>query len=231
MIDDCLVGSSPNGYATGDPAGDGIVIGTPWKESRDRIPYSFALADWGKVSAIEAVGRGERLAVAAGRHVGLFSLASSTSVRESCAAGSGMRRAGGIRIQKLLWETDLPFPVSWIKDSPAKREIFVSGEGAFAALSEESGGQLKQFLLKADLAWGSGAVPLALAGNQLIGADRLGGIYSWSLSTDSTTANVLLEPTASQSLGFAHMAICGDRILCGYNRGGYRLLYADIRPT
>ncbi len=218
MIDGCLVGSSPNGYATEDPAADGIVIGEPWQPhaapgSRNRIRSTFLLDDWGKVSAVEAVENGDKLGIVSGRRLGLFSL----------------YRNGGLKIEKLLWETDLPFPVSWIKYSPANRELFVAGEGGSASFSDESGAPLKQFLLKADLAWGNGAVPLALAGDQLIGADRMGGIYSWSLSAGSPEARVILEPSASQSLGFAHMALCGDHVLCGYNRGGYRILYANVR--
>lgn len=212
MIDDCLVGSSPGGYATDDPAKDGIVIGEPWGDSRERIRCSFALADWGKVSAVEAAGLRGGLAVAAGRRLGLFSL----------------RRSGRVRIDRLLWKVDLSFSVRWIKYAPMERKFFVAGD-EFVAVSEESGKLLQQFPLAPDIAWGNGAVPLGLAGDQLIGADRLGGIYSWDNS--SASARIIREPDATQSLGFAHMAICGNHILCGYNRGGYRILHANIRTN
>jgi hypothetical protein len=217
MIDGCLVGSSPNGYATEDAAADGIVIGEPWQShvasgSRNRIRSTFILEDWGKVSAVEATGNGNELAIVSGRRLGLFSL----------------MKNGALEIKKLLWETELPFSASWIKGSPERREILVAGEGEFASFSEEAGARLKRFPLKTDLAWGNGAVPLALAGDRLIGADRFGGIFSWTLQTASATGNVLLEPTASQPLGFAHMAVCGNHVLCGYNRGGYRVIHADL---
>jgi hypothetical protein len=38
-------------------------------------------------------------------------------------------------------------------------------------------------------------------------------------------------PVASTSLGIAHMAVVADRVLCGFNRGGYRLFsFAQLAP-
>ncbi len=212
LIDGCLIGTSPNGFATEDPARDGIVIGKSWEESNGRISFSFELSDWGKVSAIAQICPGNALAIAAGQRLGLFSVK-------------------GAAISSLLWQIDLPFAILWIKDNPAQKKILVAGDSPFAVLDADSGRLLQQFRLTPALAWGNGAVPLTLAHDQLIGADRLGGIYSWSLKaedSDSASPKTLLTETAAQPLGFAHMAISGNHVLCGYNRGGYKILCAPL---
>jgi hypothetical protein len=72
-----------------------------------------------------------------------------------------------------------------------------------------------------DVAWGNGGVAVVMAGSGLCAAGRTGRLH-WLADARSgrfaSTASL-----AQSSLGIAHAAAVGDRVLYGFNRGGYRL--------
>jgi hypothetical protein len=93
--------------------------------------------------------------------------------------------------------------------------------GGFAALDASDGHVRVRGRFADDLAWGNGGVPLALVGGGLCGIGRQGQLYTFDTRNGSllgTSAAI-----ADASLGIAHAAALGDRLLYGFNRGGYRL--------
>jgi hypothetical protein len=62
---------------------------------------------------------------------------------------------------------------------------------------------------------------VVIAAGLVCGIGRTGEIDAYSTADGEPRAR--MDPFASDSLGIAHAAVVGDRILYGFNRGGYRL--------
>jgi hypothetical protein len=75
--------------------------------------------------------------------------------------------------------------------------------------------------LPADVAWGTGGVAVAPFGRGLVAAGRTGHLHV--VDAHDATASRSTSPLGDASLGIAHVAVDGPRVLCGFNRGGYRL--------
>ncbi len=93
--------------------------------------------------------------------------------------------------------------------------------GGFAALDPADGKTVVSGLLPDDVAWGTGGVAVAPFGAMLAVADRSGCLHLVDPYLGTTHRST--PPLASTSLGIAHLAVVGRRVLCGFNRGGYRL--------
>jgi hypothetical protein len=98
------------------------------------------------------------------------------------------------------------------------------GGGGFAALDPTDGRVVVRGRFSEDLAWGNGGVALVLVPGALCGIGRRGELYFFD--TRDGTPLATSPAIADASLGIAHAAAVGDRVLYGFNRGGYRLFAA-----
>jgi hypothetical protein len=93
--------------------------------------------------------------------------------------------------------------------------------GGFVAVEPTDGRVVVRGRFSEDLAWGNGGVAAVCASGALCGIGRRGELYRFD-SRDGTLV-ATSAPIADTSLGIAHAAADGDRVLYGFNRGGYRL--------
>jgi hypothetical protein len=134
-----------------------------------------------------------------------------------------------------IWEKDVPFRVAalvwhdhalWVAgpDSGGVVDDYdwekLRG-GGFAVLDPTDGATLTGGRLPDDVAWGTGGVAVAPFGPFLVGAGRSGSLHL--LDPRSGAGNRSTRAISSGSLGIAHLAVSGRRVICGFNRGGYRL--------
>jgi hypothetical protein len=95
------------------------------------------------------------------------------------------------------------------------------GGGGFVALAATDGRTVVSGRFSQDLAWGNGGVACVLVPGALCGIGRRGQLYMYD--TRDGTPLTPAPAIADDSLGIAHAAAVGDRVLYGFNRGGYRL--------
>jgi hypothetical protein len=93
--------------------------------------------------------------------------------------------------------------------------------GAFAVLRPTDGRTMTCGRLPDGIAWGTGGVAVALSDLGLIAAGRTGCVHLVDVDDVSRTRST--PNLADASLGIAHLAVDGQSVLCGFNRGGYRL--------
>ena len=93
--------------------------------------------------------------------------------------------------------------------------------GGFAALDPIDGRVVVTGRFSEDLAWGNGGVALALVPGALCGVGRRGQVCAFD--TRDGTPLITSADIADESLGIAHTAALDNRVLYGFNRGGYRL--------
>ncbi len=102
--------------------------------------------------------------------------------------------------------------------------------GGFVALDPSDGTVVLKGALPDDVAWGTGGVAVVRSGAVLCAVGRGGAAHLLDLTTSSTSSTSSSSLSwrstpalAPRSLGIAHAAVAGNRILYGFNRGGYRL--------
>ena len=78
-----------------------------------------------------------------------------------------------------------------------------------------------------EVAWGSGGEAVVMVQGRLCAVGRTGRLY-W-LADAETGRFVSTASLAESSLGIAHAAAVGGRVLYGFNRGGYRLHASGVR--
>jgi hypothetical protein len=93
--------------------------------------------------------------------------------------------------------------------------------GGFDILDPEDGRTLGRGPLPGDVAWGTGGVAVAPFGKLLAAVGRTGCLHLIDPRGDVNYSST--APLAGASLGIAHMTVLGRQVLCGFNRGGYRL--------
>jgi hypothetical protein len=139
------------------------------------------------------------------------------------------------RVRNPLWEAEVGFRVASIDwhegalwtagpDHTAPVDDYDWEQlrgGGFAVLSPADGRILQRGQLPPDVAWGTGGVAVAPFDGLMAAASRTGRLYL----VDPHRQNGLWSTPslADTSLGIAHLAIAGRQVLCGFNRGGYRL--------
>lgn len=243
-----LISTSPRGYKCDDPPATGILISEePWDQAllraavvkgevispmaAHRLRYQRLLSDWGYTTALAVDKRHLIIAVAAGPRVGVF--------------GASLKDGGGIQLNQMQWEAELPFRCCWLRFVPDRLELAAAGfgidcpdpdavdwsalgGGGFAVLSADRGKLLASGRFEVDLAWGNGGTPLVLSnGNSLFcGVDRNANLYSWDADG---TMTVLATTRFTESLGIAHLARFRDDLFCGFNRGGYTVFRYHLR--
>lgn len=95
------------------------------------------------------------------------------------------------------------------------------GGGGFVALDPEDGATVMAGPLPEDVAWGTGGVAVLRAGGSLCAVGRTGALHLLDITALSSWRST--PALAPRSLGIAHAAAVGGKILYGFNRGGYRL--------
>jgi hypothetical protein len=146
-----------------------------------------------------------------------------------------LMRLTGARVEEAVWETPVGFraaTIAWHEGALWAAGPDRGGDvddydwerlkgGGFAALDPTDGGVVMSGSLPDGIAWGTGGVAVVTLGPWLAAAGRTGCLYL----TDPRTGGSYRAggPLAGASLGIAHMAVAGRRVVCGFNRGGYRL--------
>jgi hypothetical protein len=119
--------------------------------------------------------------------------------------------------RQLLWVAGSELGAAGIGDYEWER---LRG-GGFAALDLSDGSAIVRGRFAHDLAWGNGGTAVVIVAGFVCGIGRDGELDVYS----TRDGNLLTRtpPFAPDSLGIAHAAVVGDRILYGFNRGGYQL--------
>ncbi|HEY1989477.1 MAG TPA: hypothetical protein VGG43_08440 [Acidimicrobiales bacterium] len=95
------------------------------------------------------------------------------------------------------------------------------GGGGLAQIDLATGSVLASARFGEDLAWGSGGVALVVADGVPYGLGRRGELHALVPGEPVTTQ--LTSGLAAEPLGIAHVAVAGDQLVIGFNRGGYQL--------
>ena len=103
------------------------------------------------------------------------------------------------------------------------------GGGGFAALDPADGRVVVRGCFPEDLAWGNGGVAVVYVPGALCGVGRRGELYMFDARDGSRLTTT--APITGASIGIAHAAAHGDRMLYGFNRGGYRLHAIQLPHT
>lgn len=142
----------------------------------------------------------------------------------------------GVGLGRPVWEARVDFPVVvliWdgkiLWSGGPERSVGAVDDydweslraGTFTALDGYDGEALVSGPLPADVAWGTGGVALVRFGPFLAAVGRSGRLHV--LNPREPTAWRSAAAVSASSLGIAHAAAVGDRVLYGFNRGGYRL--------
>jgi len=210
-----LVGSRPR-----SEGGIGLVVSQPVEAAVDDTPLGTDVVgeDLGEVTALGSVADADTWWVVAGGP-GQVAMVPLT------------RRAVGVP----RWQLDLPFRAAvvewdghlvWVA-GPATMSVVDDYDwdllhgGGFVGLDPGDGTIVAAGSLPEDVAWGTGGVAVVRAGAALCAVGRAGTVHTLDPKTSSSWRST--AGLARGSLGIAHAAVAGNRILYGFNRGGYRL--------
>ncbi len=214
-LGDRLIGSRPREQHAG-----GVLVSEPITATLDaRLDARVELEAWGMVTALGTAQAGGRDCVAVGGNgrVGLVPVDRGGVGRPRWEVGVDFEPASFVRDRQLLWVAGSELGAAGIGDYDWEK---LRG-GGFAALDLTDGNTVVRGRFTHDLAWGNGGTAVVIAGGLVCGIGRAGEVDVYS-----TAGGELRMRTAAfgaDSLGIAHAAVVGDRILYGFNRGGYRL--------
>jgi hypothetical protein len=93
--------------------------------------------------------------------------------------------------------------------------------GGYAVFDHADGRPVLSGRLPDDVAWGTGGVAVSPFGSLLAAAGRTGCLHLVDPRTGASHRTS--APLSRTSLGIAHLAVVAGRVVCGFNRGGYRL--------
>jgi len=130
--------------------------------------------------------------------------------------------AVGFRVASLAWHDDAVWAAG--PDCAGSVDDYdweAQQGGGFSVFRPTDGEVLTAGRLPADIAWGTGGVAVAPLGPYLVAAGRSGRVHL--IDPFDWTEPRSTSPVAETSLGIAHLAVDGPNVLCGFNRGGYRL--------
>jgi hypothetical protein len=210
-----LVGSRPR-----SEGGEGLLVSAPLSSvaADARAPVQLCAQEFGEVTALSVIPPTDSPLIAVG---GAGRLALAALVGDALAP--------------MRWTTDVGFRVAFIgchdgvlwAAGPEQTGTVDDydwdrlGGGGFAGLDPTDGTVLVSGSLPQDVAWGTGGVAIALLGRTLAAAGRTGRLHL--IDPRGRAGEGWTAPLAESSLGIAHMAVVGPRLLFGFNRGGYRL--------
>ena len=228
----CLLSSSPLGYSVSTKAQAGLLISTDVgrhlkahaaHSEPAELPYHIHLQSWGFTSAIVVNEKARQIAVAAGGRVGIFPYK--------------IKASGELDLLDPVIEFNSGFHTSALAfldngelfaagHAPTKEELNPLdwdeiGGGGWCLIGPD--GHIIQHQFGKDLAWGNGGDPVQYhaASQSVFGVDKLGGIHCWNARSGGY--RLLFEPFFETTRGIAHATMIGNRLLCGFNRDGYRV--------
>jgi hypothetical protein len=219
-----LIGSRPR--SEGAP---GLLVSAPLATLSDEgsIPTQPDGERFGEVTALGVVPSpaGPLIAVGGDGRLALAPLVGDRFASPRWVADLGFRVASIEWHRDALWAAG-PERVGVVDDYDWEQ---LKG-GGFAALDPVDGATLACGPLPPDVAWGAGGVAVVPFGRLVAAAGRAGRLYlidprnpAGNRSTDSLSDG--------PSLGIAHMAVVGRRVVYGFNRAGYRLYSAQPRKA
>jgi hypothetical protein len=210
-------GSFPEGgLLLSEPVHRGFVKAT--------LDADVALEGWGRVTALCSLGIGGDQLVAVGGEgrVTLVVLDGGRFCRKQFDVALPLRAAAFAWDGRLLWVVGSALTASTVDDY---RWEDLRG-GRYAGLDPTNGQMILDGDLPDDVAWGNGGVAVVMAQGRLCAVGRTGRLH-WL--TDSGTGRFASTSSVSESsLGIAHAAAVDDRVLFGFNRGGFRLYASDV---
>ena len=184
-----------------------------------RLDARVELETWGMVTALGTVRAGGQDCIAVGGNgrVGLVPVDRGAVGRPRWEVAVDLEPTAFVWDGELLWVAGPELGAGGIDDYDWEK---LRG-GGFAALDLADGGTVVRGRFGHELAWGNGGAAVVIAAGLVCGIGRTGGVDAYSTADGEPRAR--MDPFASDSLGIAHAAVVGDRILYGFNRGGYRL--------
>ena len=210
-----LVGSAPRSSGAIGLLVSDCIDGSAGQAS---LATSTGATWFGEVTALSAVSSGHDSLVAVGGdgHLGVVPLRGAKVGRPHWEATVEFRVASLAESGGTLWAAG-PDRESHVDDYDWER---LSG-GGFAVFDLTNGKTVGRGPLPDDVAWGTGGVAVAPLGSYLVAAGRTGRLHVLDPFTGASLTTT--QPLAQASLGIAHVGVVGRRVLCGFNRGGYRL--------
>ena len=213
--------------APSSPEG-GLLVSEPVHVGigKPSLDTEVALEGWGRVTALFTYGTTDEQLVAVGGEgwATLMALEDGRFGRRLFAVDLPLRAAAFAWDGRLLWAVGSQLATSPVDDY---RWEDLQG-GRYAALDPYNGRMVFTGALPDEVAWGNGGVAVVMARGRLCAVGRTGCLY-WL--ADAKTSRFVSTPSlAESSLGIAHAAAVGGRVLFGFNRGGYRLHASGQRP-
>ena len=204
--------SSPDG---------GLLVSEPVRTGfgKPALDAEVALEGWGRVTALSSfgIGRDQLVAVGGEGRATLVTLEEGRFGHTQFDVAVPLRAAAFAWDDRLLWVVGSELTASPLDDY---RWEDMHG-GSYAGLDPSSGQQVVVGDLPDDVAWGNGGVAVVMSVGRLCAVGRTGRLH-W-LADPGTGRFASTASLAESSLGIAHAAAVGDRVLFGFNRGGYRL--------
>jgi hypothetical protein len=216
VLGDRLIGSRPREQQAG-----GVLVSEPVTATAagTRLDGRVELETWGMVTALGTVQDGGQDCVAVGGNgrVAVIPIDRGAVGRPRWEVGVDFEPAVFGWDRQLLWVAGPELGAAGIDDYDWEQ---LRG-GGFAALDVADGSTAVRGRFAHDLAWGNGGTAVVIAAGLVCGIGRAGEVDVYSTADgDPRTRTAAF---AGKSLGIAHAAVVGDRILYGFNRGGYRL--------
>jgi hypothetical protein len=215
-VEDRLIGSRPREQHAG-----GVLVSEPVTATADggRLEARVELETWGMVTALGTAHTGGRDFVSVGGNgrVGLVPIDRGGVGRMRWEVGVDLEPAAFAWDGQVLWVAGPELGAAGIDDYDWEK---LRG-GGFAALDVTDGSTVVRGRFAHDLAWGNGGSAVVIAAGLVCGIGRAGEVDVYSTAGGDHRARS--DAFAADSLGIAHAAVVGDRILYGFNRGGYRL--------
>ncbi len=216
-----LVSSRPASSGEG-----GLLVSEPVHVglSKPSLDAEVALDGWGRVTALSTfdIGRDHLVAVGGEGRASLVTLVGGRIGRRWFEVDLPLRAAAFAWDGRLLWAVGSELTASALDDY---RWEDLRG-GSYAGLDPSNGQVVVAGDLPDEVAWGNGGVAVVMADGRLCAVGRTGRLH-WladpRIGRFASTASL-----AESSLGIAHAAAVGDRVLFGFNRGGYRLHVSDV---
>jgi hypothetical protein len=218
-----LVSSRPS-----STPGGGLLVSEPvlMDSGKAALDAEVALEGWGRVTALctFSIGRDQLVAVGGEGRSTLVAQDEGLPRRRLFDVDLPLRAAAFAWDGQLLWAVGSELTASPVDDY---RWEDLHG-GRYVGLDPSNGRIVVVGSLPDDVAWGNGGVAVVMAAGRLCAVGRTGRVH-W-LADHRTGRFASTTPLAMSSLGIAHAAAVGDRVLYGFNRGGYRLHAADVLP-
>jgi len=220
-VGDRLIGSRPREQHAG-----GVLMSEPITDIADgaRLDALVELEAWGMVTALGVIKHGGQdfVAVGGGGSVGLVPIDRGAVGRTRWEVDVDFEPAAFGWDRHLIWAAGPELGAAGIDDYDWEK---LRG-GGFAALDLADGNTVVRGRFAHDVAWGNGGAAVVIAAGLVCGIGRTGEVHAYGTAGGESGGRT--DAIASDSLGIAHAAVVGDRILYGFNRGGYRLHTAAL---